>query len=95
MREESGSELSPFVTLDDQTGYTKVILDATSSATLSPFTTDVLTLKLESFDDADDVKSTFYRDEVTIYVTDYIRDTPIISDMVITRGDFASFDVDN
>lgn len=31
---------------------------------------------------------------MTIYVTEFKRDTPIIADMVITRGDSASFDVE-
>ena len=52
------------------------------------------TLTIESYDHAGGVYSTLKTDTVTITVTEFVRDTAIDSYMIITRGDFTTFDVE-
>ena len=54
----------------------------------------VHTLTIESYDDAGGVYSTLKTDTVSITVTEFVRDTTFDSTMIITRGDYATFDVE-
>ena len=52
------------------------------------------TLTIESYDNNGGVFSTLYTDTVSILVTEFIRDAPVVPYMIITRGDFDSFNVE-
>ena len=53
------------------------------------------TLTLESFDNNGGVFSTLKTDIVQITVTELVRDTPVDTYFIITRGDLLSFNVEN
>lgn len=79
------------VTFNEQAALTTVTVDTAAGPV-----TGFYTLTLQSFDtNSNGVESTLNSVAVTVVVTDYIRDVACITELVVTRGDLGSFDVQN
>ena len=87
LRQSSGGTLLSFVLLTENSGQTKVDIDATGMPV------GYYDLYIESFDTLDSNEPTLKTDWIIIEVTNYIRDEALETTVTITQGDTLTIEV--